>query len=159
MSIEALAERLPIRVSAQFIATSPRLDPAEITQILQLSPTKARKQGDPMRTTGGNVSRAPRAVEGLWRLSSEELQSSLLDEHMEWLLSRITPRSAEIAAIIQDGVEVTLRILWLANPELSWVCPEISARHMKSLANLNIPLSIDICFRYAESSEDVNLPV
>jgi Domain of unknown function (DUF4279) len=114
------------------------IEPTSITAVLNIPPSKTFIKGQPhgqhdhIRKSNG------------WFLSSErEVNSKDTRRHIDWLLSRISDKSAQLAELRSKGVEVDISCLW---ESVGQGGPIISAPQMKELARLNIDVWWDVYF-------------
>lgn len=129
------------RTYATFRLGSDLLVPAEVTRRLKIDPSDAHSKGEARtsRTTG----RTNYWKSGFWSVSTDaSVKSTDLEQHIQYLLGRLLPRAAEVAAIVREyGAQADVFCFWASatghgGPTISW-------RTMKQLGELNIDLGID----------------
>ncbi len=115
------------------------LDPDSVTALLGVVPSKSFRRGD---------QRNPRSVwpHGRWSLTSEgQMTSTDLEAHIQWLLDRIEPRGAGLAALREDAsVKADVFCFW--ESATGHGGPEFSPALLSRLGALALPLGIDIYF-------------
>lgn len=116
---------------------SDRIAPAEITAILHIDPTDAFAKGE--RHGKGLV----RKFNG-WFLSSEsDVDSKDSRRHIDWLISKIQDKSAELLALQSQGVEMDISCFWLSTGQGG---PILSPPQMRELARLNLDVGWEVYF-------------
>jgi len=137
------------RVLAKLRIYGVDLDPATVTEQLQIEPTESQKKGE-VRTNSLGRQRSPKI--GGWFLSSEDkVASKDLRRHLDWLLQLLTPRADAICAL-QDTEGITMMvdcIWWSAHGDGG---PTLWPEQMRALADLNLECSFDISF-FGEDDE------
>jgi hypothetical protein len=113
------------------------LVPQEVIDAIRIQPTKSFKRGD-IRT---GTRKWPH---GYWELSSKEnVQSSDLSMHLEWLAEQLEPIKTQIIRIInQEGVDAEVSCFWIlptSHENLS-----LSSELMMRIASWGLKFSIDI---------------
>jgi hypothetical protein len=111
------------------------LDPAEMSSLLQLSPTESHRQGEGVH--GG----AP-LKRGFWSLSSEQhVDSRDLRRHLDWLLDQIEGRANMLRTLREQGYDMTVACYWSSADGHGG--PTLSPVQTRRLANLDLELWID----------------
>jgi hypothetical protein len=113
-----------------------RLNPSSISNILSLSPSESFTAGSP---------RGRRGVwpHGYWEFnSSNHVLSENFEEHLQWMLDRIGHLSEKLSLLKQEGNTVDLYCYWQVTSMQNGI--SISSDMLKHLANLGLPLELDI---------------
>lgn len=117
------------------------LDPQQISDELQLQPTVAHKRGEPIQHT--RISSAPT---GAWVLESKgAVRSTDLEEHLAWMLSRLSTAREALLKLQDVGYDISLVCSWFTSSDMT--CPSLTAEHMRSAGNLGLGLWFDIYFQ------------
>jgi hypothetical protein len=88
-----------VRTGATFRLWSDHVGGSAVaTRTLGLEPTDAFEIGDQVGRSPGNTRRV-----SLWTLSSGLPPDSELADHLEWLLERLEPRTAQVWRLVHDG--------------------------------------------------------
>ena len=111
------------------------IDHAEITALLGVEPTDAFSKGQ--RFDDGSL----RKFNG-WFLSSEaSVDSKDSRRHIDWILSLVKDRSAELIDLQARSVEMDISCFWLSVGQGG---PILSPRQMTDLVRLNVAVWWDI---------------
>jgi Domain of unknown function (DUF4279) len=104
------------RTFATFRVAGDSLVPDQLTKLLGIHPTLAYGKGE--HYTRGPRSRDLKGRTGVWLLSTDaEVQSNRLTDHIEWLLSRITPNQAKLRRFIeQNSLHAVMTCFWHGPP-------------------------------------------
>ena len=81
---------------AAFIVSGESFDPNEITATLGLEPTKTGRKGDLRSLPERKI---PPRRDSIWILNSPLADEKPLQDHLEWLLDQLEPKSATIEAV------------------------------------------------------------
>lgn len=133
------------------------LDPALVSDLFELVPTKAWKMGDKVIVeNGGKDSRTPSEIEaqtGGWLLSSKHsVQSKNAMKHIEWMIDQLSGHGNSILKLQQAGFTLDLVIAWFSD---SWnTCPALTPDLMLQVANLRLPLWFDV---YLDEPMDLSI--
>jgi hypothetical protein len=118
---------------------SKKLEPDKVTQALHLTPSKAFKRGD-RRTE------AKEWPHGYWEITSEnQIISTDLALHIEWLLDQLEPVRPQLAAIMaEESVKADIFCFWESRTGHGG--PSFSPQLLGRIAALGLELGIDIYF-------------
>jgi hypothetical protein len=136
-----------VRVAVQLLIYSDKLSPRQIAEYLHIHPTRAVEKGVKAGARTGTPVAVPRH---LWELSSEsEVATQELPSHLDWLLSKLLPVSAQLRILRDDELvrSKLVAVVW-GNGEIAHA--EVCIRHMKSLVDLELNLE----FEFADYAED-----
>lgn len=119
------------------------LDPDTVTLHLGISPSEAWKAGDRFGKDGRNTRK-----HGRWALTSQEqIVSTDLVAHIEWILEQVEPMHDQLRELMQQpGMHADLFCFWETesiNPGI-----EFSPAVMERAAALNLTIGIDIYFAF-----------
>lgn len=102
-----MPKRIYKRAYASVRFFGPDLDPLTITRALELPPDLQHRNGEPRlsRSSKGRVIRYDEYRAGLWSMSSKSwVESPRLENHLDWLLSQLEPRSETVGALLSGAV-------------------------------------------------------
>ena len=123
---------------------------AEVTDILDITPTKALERGEIIRHPRTGRTRTQRIA--FWSLQSEESVDSLdLRDHLDWILSQVEPCSTALASLQARG-DVSMALSAYYRSRTASGGPVVWPRQMKRIAALS--LSLEINFSYYGPEED-----
>lgn len=115
------------------------LDPEAITRLMGLRPTHSHRRGD-ARPSGLPTPYS----QGVWHLQSDIGSQASLEEHLEWVISRLAEREAVLREISLLGLEVDLFVGVLADD--SNVGFSVSPKPLAEFARLGVALDFDVYF-------------
>ena len=95
-----------VAVKAAFRVMGPDLDPAAISQLLELEPTEAHRRGDPRLGKSGR--RYADFSEGLWGWRPDLTESEPLAEHLRALLDVLEPKAMALQQLQEMGLRLDL---------------------------------------------------
>ena len=99
------------RCSLMLRIAGENLEPAALTRIMELEPTRAWAKGDPNIIKKTN--RVLRRPMGHWSVSTEDLASKSLQVHCERLLSLLQGREAAIQDLRNSGqYRISISVWW-----------------------------------------------
>lgn len=128
--------------------TSDAIDPHEISQRLQLSPSSAYRKGEPISPRVATL----RDHHG-WLLSSEaQVQSQDVRRHLDWLLDQLLPRSPAYSALIAPGTEADIFVFWQSRSGQGG--PILSPPQLSKLALLQLEIIFDVYYSEPEAASD-----
>jgi hypothetical protein len=122
------------------------LDPDQITQRLNLKPTRTRRRGDAVQR--------PRATivekRGSWEVASRLPRERPLAEHIDDVLSVVESSAGGIAAFAEE-FEV-----WLLCAVYAERAPELglTARQVGAIAKLGAAVDMDVCALFSNDADD-----
>ncbi len=136
-------------IYATFYLWGKGFDPQEVTESLELLPTRSHKIGD-----WRNESKLDRWKHSYWSLSSkEEVKSSNLATHIEWIINKIEQSKSRLLDILnRDHIKAEISCFWILPSDHEYL--NISSELLKKIAELNLNMEIDI---YSNGEEDVNV--
>jgi len=126
---------------------APDLDPAAVTERLEIFPTSSQRRGQV-------IGRRKPAPIGGWFLSSEGIVVSTdLRRHLDWVLDRIAPRADALRAIgSEPGVIMRISCVWWASEAggegLAWSGGgfQLMPRQMRIMADLDLVCDFGLAF-------------
>jgi len=134
-----------LKCDVSFRIISEKLDPSEITKILNTQPDTAHKKGDPnIKTTKkGKLSYYSPFEIGLWSIDTKKPEYETLENHINGLLTLIEPYKNNIIEFSKKGYKTNMFCGIFSN---GCVQPgfDINSEVLKKLGELNISLSV--CF-------------
>lgn len=95
-----------VAVKAAFRVMGPDLDPAVVSQLLELEPTEAHRRGDPR--VGKSGRRYSDFAEGLWGWRTDLAKSEPLAEHLRALLDVLEPKAMAFQQLQEMGLRLDL---------------------------------------------------
>jgi hypothetical protein len=95
-----------VGVKAAFRVMGPDLDPAAVSQLLDLEPTEAHRRGDPR--VGKSGRRYSDFSEGLWGWRPDLAESEPLAEHLRALLDVLEPKAMGLQQLKEIGLRLDL---------------------------------------------------
>lgn len=119
------------------------INPNEITKLLEVEPTYITLAGDKITNSLGRTREVKNSG---WFLSSEEIVNSKdLREHIDWIVSKISPFATNLKKIqeIKD-IKLTLKCVWFS--KFGHSGPVLWPEQMKALSDLDLECSFDIYF-------------
>ena len=122
-----------------------KLDPLELTEILQLTPDKAHRKGDPNTSISkkGKVIHYSPYSTGMWTIKSQEEEHTILEQHLKTLLSILYPLKDRLLELSGRGYKMDMFcgafIHEVYQPGL-----EISSDVLMQLGELNVSLGLCI---------------
>ena len=134
-----------VKYKVGFRISDDNLDPSELTKVLQLTPDKAHRKGDPntyVSKRGKLINYSPFNT-GLWAIYSHEEECAVLEQHIKSLLLRLYPLKDLLA-------ELTGRCYKMDMFCGAFTCEahqpgfEISSDILLQLGELNIALGVCI---------------
>ena len=116
-------------------------DPSAVSRSLQLTPSGMWAAGDAIGPSGRT-----RTFSGWFLETRDAVRSIEIDEHLQWILERIEPRSHVIAELRRQNIDVDLDCFWssIGMSGGPWIPPSAMAR----MGRLGLPLVIS--FYYSE---------
>jgi hypothetical protein len=130
------------RTWATFRVWGRTLNPNDISRRLELVPSEAFKAGDPRGSSGNNGAWR----HGYWSLSSrDQLSSSDLQLHIEWLLDQLEPAREEIKTLILSS-ELQADIFCFWESATGHGGPVFSPAFLRYFASFELALGIDVYF-------------
>jgi len=119
---------------------SETLSPAEISMRLGVKGDQQWKQGSSIR----KGSRARHKFNG-WAMESAAAPEAPVAEHVNDLLTRLTPRADRLRDLITDGTALLSAKLWIAHHLENWNPGfDLSPRQLSEIASLGVELCVDI---------------
>jgi len=122
------------------------LQPKEISELLQLTPTHALREGD---TIYRNETHSLNAEQTYWSLSSSgQVQSSSLEKHIDWMLGQLFGKLPAIRSLQNDGSAFTMKAhmdLW--SPVS---VPQLDEGTIQKLAQFGFALQFVIRYEFDE---------
>lgn len=127
------------RTFATFRLWGKDLEPSRVTEMLNLAPSKAFKRGD--RRTETNE-----WPHGYWGITSEnQVLSTDLALHIEWLIDRLEPVQSQLAQIMAaEGVQADIFCFWESRTGHGGLI--FGPKLLAGMAALNLQLGLDIYF-------------
>lgn len=95
-----------VAIKAVFRVMGPDLDPAAVTQILDLEPSEAHRRGD--RRVGASGRRYSDYAEGFWGWSPGLPEGEPLIEHLRALLDVLEPKAMSLQQLKEMGLRLDL---------------------------------------------------
>ena len=115
------------------------LDPQEISARLGVPASYGHRRGDPRNGKG-------RWPEGIWTLTSEEqVGSTDLQQHIEWLLDRLEPVRDSLQALLA-GPAYHADVFCFWESATGHGGPAFSAAFLRRFAVWNLDLGLDVYF-------------
>ncbi len=120
------------------------LDPHEVTDSLELKPTRSFKRGDRRNKNKADTAEN-QWKHGYWYLSSQEkIQSSDLAAHLEWLIDQLEPTKIRLIEILKrENISAGISCFWVLPSDHENL--NLSYELMKKIVDLGINLELDIC--------------
>lgn len=125
--------------SVHLVITSEYLNPAEVTQVLNLQPSRAWKQGDSVKLRSGKEHFYPT---GCWKLfQPNEIRQHCLEEQLDYWCALLESRKAALLGLVVKGMEIELNCFVRVE--------EVATIHLdhdlvSSIAQLGVDLSFAI---------------
>ncbi|MBS1992674.1 MAG: DUF4279 domain-containing protein [Cyanobacteria bacterium SZAS LIN-3] len=134
----------PVRVIVSISFSQENLEPAAITNLIGLTPTRCYRKGDL-----NGPSNVPKK-QGLWSLSSAHMQSEhSICEHLNWVLDQVAEKKDILLQLLNQGNVITLKCRFgVAHWNTSFL---IDSETFSRLADLNLDVSFDI---FDEQTDD-----
>lgn len=131
------------RTWATFRIWAKSLDPEDVTLRLGIMPSDSFKAGDRRGKDGRNIWK-----HGRWSLTSQEnVVSTELEAHIEWIFERIEPAREQLSELMQQpGVKADLFCFWESESINAGFA--FSPTIMGRAAALNLTIGIDIYFAF-----------
>ncbi len=96
------------RTFATLLMHGDDLDPAKVTAVLGLEPSRSHSKGQIMYKGKNHVHRT-----GFWSLSTQDsLSSRDLRRHLDWLLDAFEPRASALASFRESGFSCAVSCFW-----------------------------------------------
>lgn len=111
------------------------LDPDRVSRLLGVQPTKGHRRDD-LRPGGASPYRT-----GMWSLSTEDLGSLDIREHLDHLLDVAEPRADALAQLRLAGTRQDVFCYWATTDGQGG--PALDPEQMGRLANLGLAISFD----------------
>lgn len=121
------------------------LDPADVTRLLGIDPSREHKKGDEnlVVTKKGKTMRFASYKSGLWALESSQDKYSDLEDHLQGFLQLLEPKVIELLKLKYLGFELDFYVSYVfANADQPGIC--INSDVMKRIGDLGINLGIDL---------------
>ena len=127
------------RTFATFQLWGKELEPDKVTKALGLTPFKSFKRGDQRTET-------KKWPHGYWGITSEnEVSSTDLALHIEWLLDRLEPAGSQLKMIMAEpSVKSDISCFWESRTGHGG--PSFGPKLLGRIAALNLELGLDIYF-------------
>ena len=136
------------RTWATFRLGGTLLDPDEISTRLGIQPSHAHKRGDQR----GHKGTWPK---GIWTLTSEDqVQSTDLQQHIEWLLDQLEPVQPTIDMLV-TGQHLEADVFCFWESATGQGGPMFSANFLERFARLHVDLGLDIYFVGSDETESL----
>lgn len=129
-----------VRVKAGFRVMGPALDPAAVSQLLELEPTQAHRRGDPR--VGKSGRRYSNFAEGLWGWRPDLAESEPLAEHLRALLDVLEPKAMVIQGLKELGLRLDL-FVGVFGPEGNFALI-LEEELLSRLGRLGVDLVLDV---------------
>lgn len=114
------------------------LDPDEVTRLLGVKPSFARRKGDKY----GNPARPVVSRTGIWALESEtSVVSPDLEPHVEFLLSQIGSKGPLVMGLRQQGLTADILCYWMSGTGQGG--PVLGAETVRRVGDLGVSLNFD----------------
>jgi phosphoribosylpyrophosphate synthetase len=132
-------ERLENDTHATLRIMGDALDPEEVTRLLAIAPTFARRKGDKY----GKSDRPVTSRTGVWALESEGfVATSELEQHLEFLIGTVGPAAATVLKTLrQQGFVVDILCYWMSGTGQGG--PVLSPEILSGVAHLGATLNFD----------------
>ena len=127
---------MSIRSRATFRLNGDELRPDEINKILGLEPTSSGLKGERFSTRHNGVRRT-----SFWLLQSPLDASQPLEEHLEWLLDRLEPKTDSIKSLVEKWYGDFFCGLFSEDLQGG---ATIESGLLRRLAQMGIPLVLDL---------------
>lgn len=132
---------LPTKVHAVLRLVHTDLDPAEITEMFGVQPTRFHKKGEPRRGRNG-VLYAP-FDEGAWLLDSRDhVRSKDINQHLSWILDNIASCNSSIHRLQDLGYKTDLMCGWFSKSFNT--CPSLNVENMRRMASFRLNCWFDV---------------
>lgn len=129
-----------IRLKVDLIISGDKLDPAHISQLLNVTPDDQQLKGDHnVDPTGRQF--AKRTV-GLWSIGSQLVESASLNEHVQAVLSRVSGSAVQLKKFKADSFDVYLFVGAFISKGNGVF--RIDSSLMRSLADVGVDIDVDI---------------
>ena len=123
---------------ATFRLLGDALDAGEVTRLLGMEPSFARRRGDKY----GNPERPVTSRTGIWALESEKsVASDDLEDHLDFLLLRLGSKSSVVRKLVQDGLTGDILCYWMSGTGQGG--PVLGADTIRRVADLGVSLNFD----------------
>lgn len=123
---------------ATFRLLGDALDPAEVTRILGITPSFARRKGDKY----GGPRRPVASRTGIWALESEKsVTSADLEKHLEFLLNQLDAKASLVAELTRGGLTADILCYWMSATGQGG--PVLGAATIRRIAELGVDLDFD----------------
>lgn len=127
-----------VKTNATLRMFSDQVGPEAISKKLNINPTESFSKGESHGNRG-----LIRKLNG-WLLNTEEaVDSKDTRRHIDWLLSKLSPRKIELDELRSNGVEVDISCLWMSTGQGG---PLMSPQQMAVLCQLDLEIWWDIYF-------------
>jgi hypothetical protein len=140
----------PERVRATFRIYHPDLEPEQLTELLEITPSIAWRSGED--AYGWRKRPGFKAPSGGWLLSSRTvMRGNNASSHIDWLLDQLAGKANMIKDLQNRGFMIDVVVGWHAT---SWnTTPALSPDLMRRLAKLNLPIWFDVYLFGSEEKE------
>lgn len=130
------------------------LDPDEITNLLQITPSSTQRRGELRTGSGGRRERMVGV--GGWFLSSEnQVRSMDLRRHLDWILGQLDRRRDPLRRLqTKSGVEMSVHCIWWSRRGQGG--PTLWPEQMKRLADLNLECGFEFSF-FGEGEDEIDV--
>jgi len=139
---EIFREQIPSNVFVDFWISNFPMKHQELTELLQIIPTKAENIGDE-RHLKNSKKTIIIVKENSWNLESNIGIQRPIQEHLKHIFNIINPKKEIIKSIVQKPTEASLQILMYMDPYWREYF-EIDSDFVKDLGEMNISLSVNI---------------
>jgi hypothetical protein len=145
--IEDVLDSLAI-YAEMHVALPENMSPDDVSDILELPPTKKQKKGNIICRPSGRIVRT--MEQGCWVLCTEnQVKSGNMDVHLEWLLNRLMPAKDQILTLQKvPGLSMRVRCVW-GSKECD-TGADFTVEEIKKWAELNLGFSFEL---YSDSDE------
>ncbi|WP_165230435.1 DUF4279 domain-containing protein [Aquisphaera insulae] len=124
------------------------IDPAAITDRLEIEPSSWQRRGELAQRAGRPPNVA--TINGWFLESQGQVESRDSRRHIDWLLDRLVPRAEAIRSLQEKGCRMDISCYWCSRSGHGG--PTIPPSQMRRLAELNIELWFDFYGPYEEES-------
>jgi len=134
----------PINVILSLKISSEFLEPEQISQLLNLIPTRSHRKGEIK-----SPSSIPKA-NGIWILATDHLKEEHdLNTHIQWLAGQFIHKKKELELLIEKSHKITMICRFgVAHWNTSFIC---TAESIALIASLGVPMVFDV---YDDQWED-----
>jgi hypothetical protein len=123
---------------ATFRLLGDALDPEEVTRLIGIEPSFARRKGDKY----GSRERPVVSQTGIWALESEKsVAGPDLNAHLRFLLSQLGSKTSTVKELVRQGLSADLLCYWMSGTGQGG--PILEPETIRRVADLGVCLNFD----------------